>query len=128
MHMYTKIYENSDYTFEYLNDIFNLKNFLGRLNKVASINNVFYTTNIAKITGTYEANINRNSNIFYEDFIAKKTSVNNTYRNIDKKQLNYLNKALNNIDLHFHNNIRNAHNSFWNHASHHGMNGFPQVA
>ena len=99
MHMYTKIYEDSDYTFKYLNDIFNLNNFLGRLNKIASIDKADYIKKIYTIIGTYEANININSNIFYQDFITKKTLVSN----IDKKQQNYLNKALNNIDLHFDN-------------------------
>ncbi len=108
IHIYTKLYLNSDYTFEYLNDIFNLNNFLKRLNYVETnlhlINNIDYTIKLTiEVINKYERRINENSNIFYQYFILNKKLMIDTSKQTDLKSVNYLNKALNNIDLYYNN-------------------------
>ena len=110
IHMYNELYINSKYTFEYLNNIFNKDTFMNRLSYLGKDNLKLIDSEDIKLKLLHHVFIKYNmkrrgqSKIFYEDFIKKKQPEIEYYINTEPHFGNYLNKALNNIDLHFDNN------------------------
>ncbi len=102
IYIYEQLKNNKEYIYIYLNDIFTLKKYLSRIENSYSINyREFHRILNKEVFEKYNKRINENSKIFYEDFKIKKTETYNQYIGTDEYRANYLNKALNNIDLYF---------------------------
>ncbi len=110
IHIYNEIDYDEEYTYTYLNDVFNLMESRKRIKKISDKTGLIdfkaynneYTRNI---NINYEAEIIKKSNIFYTDFISRKQSIIDNTKTQDIKYANYLTKALNNMDLHFNNKL-----------------------